>query len=74
MVRKPCVYKKLVIAMITECVTISELAETAGIEYKSLCKRLNGDAKLSIEEAIAIYNALDRAYPMEKLFERNDAS
>ena len=73
MVRKPCVYKKLVIAMITECMKISELSELTGIEYKSLCKRLNGDAKLSIEEAIAIYNALDGAYPMEKLFARSDA-
>lgn len=74
MVRRPCVYKMLSIAMITEDVTISELADLAGIEYKALCKRLNGCAKISVDEAIAIYKALNCAYPIETLFARSGSS
>ena len=73
MVRKPCVYKNLVMAMLIENVHIIDLSEMTGIEYKALCKRLNGDAKLSVEEAIAIYEALEEPVPMQKLFARSDA-
>ena len=74
MVRKPCVYKNLVMAMFIANIRIVDLADMTGIEYKSLCKRLNGDAKLSIDEAILIYEALDEAVPMHKLFARSDAN
>ena len=74
MVRKPCVYKNLVMAMLIENVHIIDLSEMTGIEYKALCKRLNGDAKLSVEEAIAIYEALEEPVPMQKLFARSDAN
>ena len=73
MVRKPCVYKNLVIAMLIAGIHIIDLSEMTGIEYKALCKRLNGDAKLSIDEAISIYEALDESVPMHKLFARSDA-
>ena len=72
MVRKPCVYKSLMTAMMIDNIRITDLAEMTGIDYKSLCKRLNGDAKLSIEEAIAIYRAVKEVVPMEKLFARSD--
>lgn len=71
MVRKPCVYKNLMKAMMIEGIKISELSEMTGIDYKSLCKRLNGDAKISIDEAIAIYEALNEPAPIQELFKRS---
>ncbi len=70
MVRKPCVYKNLAAQMFMSDVSIAELAERTYIEYKSLCKKLNGDSKMTIEEAISIYDVLGHVMPMEKLFER----
>ena len=56
--------------MLTQGIDITELASATYIEYKSMCKKLNGDARMTIEEAISIYNVLNRAMPMEQLFSR----
>ena len=70
MVRKPCVYQNLSAQMFVLGISITDLAERTYIEYKALCKKLNGTSSVSVEEAIAIHEALDRCMPMEKLFER----
>lgn len=68
--RKPCVYKNLASQMLIQGIDIATLSNETYIEYKSMCKKLNGDARLTIDEAISIYEVLDRAMPMEKLFSR----
>ena len=70
MQRKSCVYRNLVKAMMIDGINITDLSEITGIEYKGLCKRMNGDVKLTIDEALLIYYALDGIIPMNKMFER----
>ena len=68
--RKPCVFKNVATQMLIQGIDITDLASETYIEYKSMCKKLNGDARMTIEEAISIYNVLNRAMPMEQLFSR----
>ena len=67
--RKPCVYPNVDLLMFLERMSITDLSQKSGIEYKSLCKKLNGTAKLSFKDGIAIYNSLDRLVPLERMFD-----
>ena len=67
MKRKPCVYKNVAVSMMMLNMNIATLAQKTYTDYKSMCKKLNGDARITIEEAISIYNALDRLMPIEKM-------
>ena len=71
MKRKPCVYQNIAAEMLMQHIDISTLSKMTFIDYKAMCKKLNGDSKVTIEEAISIYDALHRALPVEKLFERS---
>ena len=70
MKRKPCVYKNIAAEMLMQDIDIATMAKRTYIDYKSMCKKLNGDSKITIEEAISIFEVLHRALPVEKLFER----
>lgn len=70
MKRKPCVYKNIAAEMLMQNIDISTMSRLTYIEYKSLCKKLNGDARITIEEAISIFEVLHKALPIERLFER----
>ena len=70
--RKPCVFKNVAAQMLSQGIDIPELSATSGIEYKSLCKKLNGAVRMTLDEAIRIYFALDRPMPMEHLFYKED--
>ena len=70
MKRKPCVYKNIAAEMLMQDIDIATLSKRTYIEDKSMCKKLNGDARITIEEAISIFEVLHKALPLEKLFER----
>ena len=70
MKRKPCVYKNIAAEMLMQDIDIATLSKRTYIEFKSMCKKLNGDARITIEEAISIFEVLHKALPLEKLFER----
>lgn len=70
MKRKPCVYKNIAAEMLMQDIDIATLAKRTYIDYKSMCKKLNGDSRITIEEAISIYEVLHKALPVDKLFER----
>lgn len=72
MVRKPCVYRNLAAVMLMQGVDIISLSLMTFIDYKSMCKKLNGDARITVEEAILIYKVLGRVMPVDKLFERSE--
>ena len=58
MKRKPCVYKNIAAEMLMQDIDIATLSKRTYIEYKSMCKKLNGDARITIEEAISIFEVL----------------
>lgn len=68
--RRPCVYKHLAMTMFEQNISIAELAARTYIDYKALCRKLNGETKVTIEEAISIHEILNRALPIELLFKR----
>lgn len=68
--RRPCVYKNLAAVMLMQNVDIMTLARKTYIDYKSMCKKLNGTVRITIEEAISIYDVLGRPMPVDKLFEQ----
>ena len=70
MTRKPCVYKNVAIMMFVRDVSISRLAKMSNIGYKALCRKLNGESMVSIEDAFAIHHALGEPMPIEILFIR----
>lgn len=70
MTRKPCVYKNVAVTMFIRNVSICNLAELSHIGYKALCRKLNGESMISIEDAIAIHQALGCPMPIEVLFSR----
>ena len=57
-------------AMFDQNISIADLAARTYIDYKALCRKLNGETKVTIEEAIAIHEILHRVLPIETLFER----
>lgn len=68
MKRKPCVYPNIEEAMLSQGLDITRLSKKTYVDYKSMCKKLNGDSKITIEEAIMIHNALNKVMPIEALF------
>lgn len=68
MVRKPCVYQNVSVVMLILEMKIDELASKTHINYKTLCRKLNGETAVTIEEAILIYDALGKPMPLEVLF------
>ena len=70
MKRKPCVYKNIAAEMLMQDIDIITMAKLTYIDYKAMCKKLNGDSRITIEEAISIYEVLHKALTVEKLFER----
>lgn len=68
MVRKPCVYENISVAMLELGMKIVDLAEKTHINYKVLCRKLNGETAVTIDEAISIHNALGKPMPLEVLF------
>lgn len=70
MTRKPCVYKNIAITMFAMDVSIGHLAKMTHIGYKALCRKLNGESMLSIDDAIAIHQALGKPMPVDILFSR----
>lgn len=70
MVRKPCVYENVSVAMFVIKMKISDLADLTHIGYKTLCRKLNGETAMTIEDAIAIYEALGKPMPIQNLFSR----
>ena len=70
MVRKPCIYKNVSISMFRAKTKISILSEQTNIGYKNLCRKLNGETAVTIEEAIEIHKALGCPMPIEILFSR----
>lgn len=70
MVRKPCVYKNVSVSMFELDMSISGLAERTHIGYKTLCRKLNGETAITIEDAIEIHKALGCPMPIEILFGR----
>ena len=68
MVRKPCVYQNISVAMLILEMKIDELANKTHINYKTLCRKLNGETAVTIEEAILIHDALGKPMPLEVLF------
>ena len=70
MVRKPCVYENVSVAMFIIKMKISDLANKTHISYKTLCRKLNGETAMTIEDAIAIYDALGQPMPIQNLFSR----
>lgn len=67
---KPCVYQNVSVAMLILKMKIADLAEKTHIDYKSLCRKLNGETAVTIEEAIAIHTALGKPMPVEILFKQ----
>lgn len=70
MMRKPCVYGNVAVTMFVLDISIAKLADICHISYKALCRKLNGESMISIDEAIAIHQALGCPMPMETLFSR----
>lgn len=70
--RKRCVWPVVSCAMSMQAVTILDLSVMSGIEYKSLCRKLNGSAKLSFKEGVAIYEALQKPAPLDVLFSESN--
>ena len=67
--RKRCIFPVVDATMFAKHMSIADLAEASGIEYKCLCKKLNGSAQLSLNQSISIYIALERPMPIEDLFD-----
>lgn len=67
---KYCVYKNLAVQMLFQHVTRKKIAEKLHLNYRALCRKLNGETSISIEEAIAIYNIMNKVIPMDELFSR----
>ena len=70
MVRRPCVYKKLAMIMFMNNISICDLAKKSHMNYKTLCRKLNGDTAVTIEDAIDIHRILGNPMPIEELFSR----
>ena len=70
MVRKPCVYENVSVAMFVAEMKISDLSNITHIGYKTLCRKLNGETAMTIEDAISIYEALGKPMPIQNLFSR----
>lgn len=70
MVRKPCVYKNLAMEMFVRNMTIMDMASRTHTNYKALCRKLNGDTVMTLDDAIRIHEVLEKVMPIEKLFSR----
>lgn len=70
MVRKPCVYKNLAMEMFLQHMSINSLSKKTRINYKALCRKLNGETAMMLDEAIEIYKVIGKALPFEELFSR----
>ena len=70
MVRKPCVYQNVAMQMFIRGISISDLAKKSYTGYKALCRKLNGESSVTIEDAIAIHEALGKPMPIEILFSK----
>lgn len=49
----------------------ASLAETVGMHYNTLCRKMRGENSFTLEEALAIKTALNSKLPLEELFKRN---
>ena len=67
---RPCAYKNLAIQMHHLELTRRKLAKRINMEYKSMCRKLNGDTAITIDEAIMIHEVVNKAIPIEELFSR----
>ena len=70
MVRKPCVFKNLAMEMFIRHMSIHDLAKASHISYKALCRKLNGESIMTLDDAIEIHKLLDKVLPIEELFSK----
>ena len=66
--RKPCPYKVLAVLMAAKDISIEDLSKMTGIGYKTMCRKLNGDSKICVTEAISIVSAIDKSLTVEDVF------
>ena len=66
--RDQCIYKLIGVQLIKKGWDSSQLAKATGIRYSSLRRKLRGEAKFTIPEAVEIKSALECDMPIETLF------
>ena len=49
----------------------ARLAETVGIHYNTLCRKMRGENSFTLEEALSIKAALNSRLPLEELFKKS---
>lgn len=67
---KACVYKNLAIQMLLQNISRRKIAELTHINYKAICRKLNGETAISVDEAISIHEVLGKVMPIEELFSK----
>lgn len=67
--RDRCIYKLIDVQLIKKGWDSSQLAKETGIRYSSLRRKLRGEAKFTIPEAVKIKAVLECDTPIEALFD-----
>lgn len=72
--REKTVYGIFRVKMFEANLDAPTLALKSCIPYRTLRSRLRGDSSFTVDEAIQLHKFVGQDVPIDKLFERNDAS